>query len=65
MVDRDLVLRKLSDLDEYENQLLEFKGLTVKQYRLCVLGAFAVNNSSSSAISACSSDRRERARGKG
>ena len=33
MVDRDLVLRKLSDLDEYQNQLLEFKGLTVKQYR--------------------------------
>jgi uncharacterized protein YutE (UPF0331/DUF86 family) len=33
MVDRDLVLRKLADLGGYQNQLLEFKGLTVKQYR--------------------------------
>jgi len=33
MVDRDLVLRKLSDLDEYQSQLQEFKGITVQQYR--------------------------------
>jgi uncharacterized protein YutE (UPF0331/DUF86 family) len=33
MVDRDLVLRKLSDLDEYQSQLQEFRGITVKQYR--------------------------------
>jgi uncharacterized protein YutE (UPF0331/DUF86 family) len=33
MVDRDLVLRKLSELDEYQNQVQEFKGITVKQYR--------------------------------
>ena len=33
MVDRGLVLRKLAELEEYQNQLLEFKGLTVKQYR--------------------------------
>ena len=33
MVDRDLVFRKLAELEEYQNQLLEFKGLTVKRYR--------------------------------
>ena len=33
MVDRDLVLRKLSDLDEYQSQLQEFEGITVQQYR--------------------------------
>jgi uncharacterized protein YutE (UPF0331/DUF86 family) len=33
MVDRTLVLRKLSELEEYQNQLREFKGLTVAQYR--------------------------------
>ena len=33
MVDRDLVLRKISELDEYQNQVQEFKGITVKQYR--------------------------------
>jgi uncharacterized protein YutE (UPF0331/DUF86 family) len=33
MVDRGLVLRKLAELEEYQNQLLEFKGLTVKQFR--------------------------------
>ncbi len=33
MVDRGLVLRKLAELEGYQNQLLEFKGMTVKQYR--------------------------------
>ena len=33
MVDRDLVLRKISELDEYQQQLQEFKGITVQQYR--------------------------------
>jgi uncharacterized protein YutE (UPF0331/DUF86 family) len=33
MVDRNLVLRKISELAEYQQQLQEFKGITVKQYR--------------------------------
>jgi uncharacterized protein YutE (UPF0331/DUF86 family) len=33
MVDRGLVLRKISELDEYQQQLQEFKGITVQQYR--------------------------------
>jgi uncharacterized protein YutE (UPF0331/DUF86 family) len=33
MVDRDLVLRKISELDEYQQQLQEYKGITVQQYR--------------------------------
>jgi uncharacterized protein YutE (UPF0331/DUF86 family) len=33
MVDRTLVLRKLSELEEYQDQLREFQGLTVAQYR--------------------------------
>jgi uncharacterized protein YutE (UPF0331/DUF86 family) len=33
MVDRGLVLRKISELDEYQQQLQEFKGITVRQYR--------------------------------
>jgi uncharacterized protein YutE (UPF0331/DUF86 family) len=33
MVDRGLVLRKISELAEYQQQLQEFKGITIKQYR--------------------------------
>jgi len=33
MVDRGLVLRKISELAEYQQQLQEFKGITVRQYR--------------------------------
>jgi uncharacterized protein YutE (UPF0331/DUF86 family) len=33
MVDRQLVFRKLSELEEYQKQLGEFRRLTVKQYR--------------------------------
>jgi uncharacterized protein YutE (UPF0331/DUF86 family) len=33
MVDRELVLRKMSELEEYQQQLQEFKGITVQQYR--------------------------------
>jgi uncharacterized protein YutE (UPF0331/DUF86 family) len=33
MVDRELVLRKLSDLDTYARQLEEFRGLAAEEYR--------------------------------
>ena len=33
MVDRDLVLRKLADLDQYLEQLSEYRDMTVEQYR--------------------------------
>lgn len=33
MVDRELILRKLSDLDLYVRQLGEYRGVTVDQYR--------------------------------
>lgn len=32
MVDDALVLRKLAELEEYSLQIMEFKGITVKQY---------------------------------
>ena len=33
MVDRDLILRKLADLDQYLGQVSEYRGITVEQYR--------------------------------
>jgi hypothetical protein len=33
VVDRDLVLRKLADLDTYARQLGEFRGLSAEEYR--------------------------------
>ena len=33
MVDWDLVLRKLADLDQYVDQLGEYRGITVEEYR--------------------------------
>jgi uncharacterized protein YutE (UPF0331/DUF86 family) len=33
MVDRDLLLRKASDLEQYLGQLAEYRGVTVEQYR--------------------------------
>ena len=33
MVDRDLVLRKLADLDQYLGQLSEYQSVSVEQYR--------------------------------
>lgn len=33
MVDRDLVLRKLADLDQYLGQVSEYRDITVEQYR--------------------------------
>jgi len=33
VVDRDLVLRKLADLDQYLGQLSEYRNVTVEQYR--------------------------------
>ena len=33
MVDRDLILRKLADIDTYVRQLGEFRGLGVQEYR--------------------------------
>lgn len=33
MVDRDLLLRKLADLDQYLGQVSEYKGITLDQYR--------------------------------
>ncbi|HWQ68868.1 MAG TPA: DUF86 domain-containing protein [Patescibacteria group bacterium] len=33
MVDRDLLLRKLADLDQYLNQVSEYRDITVDQYR--------------------------------
>lgn len=33
MVDRDLILRKLADLDQYLNQLAEYRDFTVEKYR--------------------------------
>jgi hypothetical protein len=33
MVDRDLLLRKLANLDEYVQQVSEFSHTTVEQYR--------------------------------
>ena len=33
MVDRDLVLRKLADLDLYVDQVSEYRGVSVEQYR--------------------------------
>ena len=33
MVDRDLVLRKLADLDQYLAQVSEYRDITVQQYR--------------------------------
>ncbi len=34
VVDRDLLLRKLSDLDQYLGQVSEYKGITLDQYRM-------------------------------
>ena len=33
MVDRDLILRKLADLDQYLTQVSEYKDITAEQYR--------------------------------
>jgi uncharacterized protein YutE (UPF0331/DUF86 family) len=33
VVDRDLVLRKLADLDQYVTQVGEFRGITTEEYR--------------------------------
>jgi uncharacterized protein YutE (UPF0331/DUF86 family) len=33
VVDRDLVLRKLADLDQYLGQIAEYRNITVEQYR--------------------------------
>lgn len=33
MVDRDLILRKIADLDQYLAQLSEYRGVTVEAYR--------------------------------
>ena len=33
MVDRDLILRKLADLDQYLAQVSEYRGITVDEYR--------------------------------
>lgn len=33
MVDRDLILRKLADLDQYVSQVSEYRDITVEQYR--------------------------------
>lgn len=33
MVDRDLILRKLADLEQYLNQLSEYRGLSVDDYQ--------------------------------
>lgn len=33
MVDRDLLLRKLADLDQYLNQASEYRDITIDQYR--------------------------------
>lgn len=33
MVDKDIVLRKLSELETYSNQLREFSGITIQSYR--------------------------------
>lgn len=33
MVDRDLILRKLADLDQYVSQVSEYRGITVEDYR--------------------------------
>ena len=33
MVDRDLVLRKLADLDQYLTQVSEYRGIGVQEYR--------------------------------
>ncbi len=33
MVDRDLLLRKLADLDQYVDQASEYRDITVDQYR--------------------------------
>ena len=32
MVDETLILRKIADLDEYYNQITEYKKITVAQY---------------------------------
>lgn len=33
MVDRDLILRKLADLDQYLTQVSEYRGVSVEEYR--------------------------------
>ncbi|WP_337288945.1 DUF86 domain-containing protein [Candidatus Methylomirabilis sp.] len=33
MVDRDLLLRKLADLDQYLGQITEYRDITIEQYR--------------------------------
>ena len=33
MVDRDLILRKLADLDQYLAQVSEYRGITIDEYR--------------------------------
>jgi len=33
LVDKDIVLRKLSELETYHNQLQEFSGITIQDYR--------------------------------
>ena len=33
MVDRDLILRKLADLDQYVDQVSEYRNITVEEYR--------------------------------
>lgn len=33
MVDKNLILRKLSELEEYQTQIEEYKKITVKEYR--------------------------------
>ncbi len=33
MVDRDLILRKLADMDQYVRQVSEYRDITVEQYR--------------------------------
>ena len=33
MVDRDLILRKLADLDQYVNQVSEYRDITLEAYR--------------------------------
>lgn len=33
MVDRDLILRKLADLDQYLDQVSEYRNITVEEYR--------------------------------
>ena len=53
MVDRELILRKLTDLEQYVTQVEEFRGITAEEYRIDWKTQRIVERTLQMAIEAC------------